>query len=1005
MKRILVIAMCVTLVTVSVRATDPGYTNVSNMDCSVLPPQIDATVFVNQGTFCGNTTPTGIGLGQFFSFGGLSVGLVNPGLSYSTMNTLFFSNNGLMTGTPGFELDYVTNDGFHHPAANIVNSAGGPNGPSTIFGSSFVLLSATNLTNKGLLEIGSSGLMQLSGGKLDLARGGLLVDPTSSGGACVPDARLTPPRLTPTNFQNFSGGLVLDEYWGIGPVTNLASDQIVQQRGQNLTVQSPFHAVTNNPPFGFRTRVGPIPGPQTFVLTNSVVNGTNANWIVQAVFVGSSFGRLDSNITTQVRFVDNTYPDNVPGNNGFRTAIVEFKSVAANSVTGQPIIYSLYVVDQLPTATNYTSITNVFYGTQRPASYIVDIYPPCSFFENSFSTNAAFTNTMLYNSATYSNRVVAANYAGYEAFLATTGAGAGTVLPTNTPGRVEITANNLDLTRTRIRGESIVTIKTPNLTGSSGLVVDAPNVNYNIGSTNGLLSVSGKDLAIPNIRTFGGFIQAWSGVWTNFVSVLSTNIGPDPMDPTMTVTNLATNQVEIDIHALIVDGAGLITTAPVMLNEFSAQSTNTVLNDVFNVNGAFTVSGGSFTVNGSLNLGTSDWASTNVNLKSLTNNGTINVFDVMELGNTARPYISVVNNAAGSMSAFTVTIDADFFQDSGAISAGGFLNVNTRSGKLEGGNLAAGNNLSISAQDLKMTGYQQSSAAFYLAVTDSLTDTGAGANNILTCNNGFHLLVKPTLGDLFGTTFQTQPGQFQEANHTWSAEDRGATPAGFSNNAAIGHLVINAAATSFLTFSGSGANNGMYVDFLDLRGAAQTNLQSVLALDTNLVIYFADANVSAETLDGQFADAQKPDGRLRWVSSFAGPNSSVDILRLNGQTAKMNRALRFSTTIDSDGDGVPNGYDCYPLDPAAWNCTGSTNGPGPVVSVVNGAASRSVAVSWTGLPSGIYQVEYTTNLSKPNWQPLANYTNIPVTGGVIAIQDPSILSGDAQRYYRLRYGQ
>jgi hypothetical protein len=76
-----------------------------------------------------------------------------------------------------------------------------------------------------------------------------------------------------------------------------------------------------------------------------------------------------------------------------------------------------------------------------------------------------------------------------------------------------------------------------------------------------------------------------------------------------------------------------------------------------------------------------------------------------------------------------------------------------------------------------------------------------------------------------------------------------------------------------------------------------------------------------------------------------------------------------------------------------------------VVTVVSGAASRSVAVSWTGLPSGIYQVEYATNLSEPIWQPLVNYTNIPVTGGVIAIQATNILSGDAQRYYRLRYGR
>src|SRR5262249_675391 len=151
------------------------------------------------------------------------------------------------------------------------------------------------------------------------------------------------------------------------------------------------------------------------------------------------------------------------------------------------------------------------FGTQRPAPYYVDIFPPCSFL-SAPSTNAAFTNTMVYNPS-YSNRVVTANYAGYEAFLAT-GTGGGT-LPTNSPGRIEITAGNLDLTQTRIRGESIVTVKTPHLIGSKGLIVDAANVNYNIGSTNGLLSVSGSDLALPSIQRFGGVIDAWSGFWTN----------------------------------------------------------------------------------------------------------------------------------------------------------------------------------------------------------------------------------------------------------------------------------------------------------------------------------------------------------------------------------------------------------------------------------------------------------------------------------------------------------
>ena len=137
MKRVLLIGGCVALVTIAVRGTDAGYTNLANMDCSAPPPQIDAKVFVNEGNFCGTTLVNTLGLGQFFSFGGLNLGLVNPGLSYGTMNTLWFTNKGLMIGSPGFELDYVTDDGFHHPAAAIINSSGGANGPARINGDPF----------------------------------------------------------------------------------------------------------------------------------------------------------------------------------------------------------------------------------------------------------------------------------------------------------------------------------------------------------------------------------------------------------------------------------------------------------------------------------------------------------------------------------------------------------------------------------------------------------------------------------------------------------------------------------------------------------------------------------------------------------------------------------------------------------------------------------------------------------------------------------------------------
>jgi len=135
----------------------------------------------------------------------------------------------------------------------------------------------------------------------------------------------------------------------------------------------------------------------------------------------------------------------------------------------------------------------------------------------------------------------------------------------------------------------------------------------------------------------------------------------------------------------------------------------------------------------------------------------------------------------------------------------------------------------------------------------------------------------------------------------------------------LGHLVLNGNADSFLEFDGvSASGNALYVDFLDLEGKVldafnSDDLGSILGIGPGFVIYFADSNVSAEELDGQLG------GQVKWVREFAGPNSSVDVLLLNGQTVKMNRSLRNSTDIDTDGDGVANAFDFYPLDAAAWN--------------------------------------------------------------------------------------
>ena len=73
-------------------------------------------------------------------------------------------------------------------------------------------------------------------------------------------------------------------------------------------------------------------------------------------------------------------------------------------------------------------------------------------------------------------------------------------------------------------------------------------------------------------------------------------------------------------------------------------------------------------------------------------------------------------------------------------------------------------------------------------------------------------------GDLFGTEITTIATNFNVVNHVWAGTDYSNNVAlGFSNNAVIGHLKLSRQSpNSLMVFSGAGAKNGMYVDYLEL---------------------------------------------------------------------------------------------------------------------------------------------------------------------------------------------
>ena len=926
------------------------------------PPQIDALAFANYGTF------------SVFTL-----------LPYDFQNTLDFTNTGGMFGTPGFQFDTADSSHPRRMAASFFNRSGAsvtasdsPLGVSILNGipfqtqlifPSYLLLTATNVASHGILSVGAGGRLSLEGKTMDLSRGGLNVNPIAGLGD------------TPVVFTNYYIPEVgIDDNWW-GGITNAVMDSSAIVVGGGVI--SPPHGVTNI--FGFGgVRLG-LNNPLAFTFTNKI---TDTNWLVQAVFVAPA-----PRIGVQARFA----PSRILTNR-YKTVVVELSLADTNVVTGNLDVQALYLTDRLASDTNYATLQNFIANpfTYRPASYELSRLAPFDY-SRGIPGNAQFAPDLIY-STNYSNTLVTNIYAAYSALVDYRPIPLPIVQGlsiTNQPGRVEIRADELNMERTRIRGNSFVLVSTKHLIGSSNAVVDAPHLSFNLGATNGNLRV--QSLARDSAVRPAGPLYTWSGVWTNQTGIVVTNTGPDPMDPTMTITNLTTNIVDIGIHVFMLDATALQTIAPVLTHDYQNHSTNIFLNDRIRVVDSFLLDGESFTLNGRLQLsGTAAyWTGGSApTLQYLTNNGALIIDNAATFGNDrSNAYSAIVNS--GTMSGASYSFRTAYFENKGSINASARLTIEATTLKFQGGGSVSGNDVTVQANDAKLLGATIATrAGFYFIATNSLADAGSISSNVWSCQDGFNLPIKPRFGDLFGTTVQSTPLQFALSSHTWAAEDRGAKVEGFNDNAVIGRLVLNGNAGSFLEFDAvSPAGNALYVDFLNLAGPVLDaftfdDLGSILGIGPGFAIYFADSNVPAEELDGQL------NGQIRWVKDFAGPNSSVDVLRLDGRTVKMNRPLRFSTTIDSDGDGVANAYDAYPLDAGAWNS---------VTLSFQGGLQSPFKLSWMAAPNVVYLVETTTNLSTPNWQSVTNYTNLSATSSSVTLSPAVVNTAEAQRYYRIRY--
>jgi hypothetical protein len=975
-----------------------GYTN-NGVATDVV---VDAETFVNNGEFNVNTFT----------------------VPWDSQNTRNFVNRGIMRGSLGFRLEHVIPGAAQqrHPADSFINFnkgqiTGFDGGGSGFFinqgiftgfifaaDQSFITINARSITNRGLITSGAGGVVRVHGETVDLSGSALGIDPLGS----FSDFSTIGfgPFLSETNFFPDPG--LYDLAWGIGNRTNMFLGQIIAPG----FISSPPFNLTNNLEC---VRSIVLNDPSVWV-RETVGSSTNLNIEVVAVQL------TDTNVTADVRFMPFYFPNGISGPNELLTPAIELNAAATNLFTLEVFTNRLYVFDQLGSSTNFNLLENALAGTFRPAPFVV--FRGSEFLHSVFLTGSPSNSALfpdIFDSPAYSNQVVTNIQAGYamqvESLQSRLPAIPG-VGVTNLPGRVEIRATDLTMTAARLRGEGLISIRATNFLDSTDSIVDVPRLALNLGATEGALRVQG--LARESVQRLNGPLVMYSAVWTNQLPNPDTNAGP----------------IEVRFHLTMLDASNLRGTERMMTHDLAltARSGATLeINDPLTVSDTFSVDSDNLTLNGRLVLQPGRaWSPTNLTrMANFTNNGFLHSSELAQFERAnGSGYDNLIN--AGRIQAFATLVNADYFENRGgqiistqlvALSVTndfclntvvfqtnsgpsiGTIAIHANVAKFEGGLARTGGDIRYTGGVFKFNNHRtEAGGRLLIEGLTTLADTGPQANNVWTVADGFHLGLPRPEGDLLGTTLNTFAEQSAFIDHVWSGEDRGATVAGFENNIALGRLIIENERASRLNFIGATAgNHGLYVDVLQLEGDFAGSVARVAGAlrSSRLNIYYAgiesntSSNLTAETLNGLVLGVNGGvTNRLIWVPEFAGPNTSVDILVRPGssETTRMNLALRTSLNLDSDGDGVPNRFDEFPLfaDPDVR-----------FTEVQFNAQQRSIALGFNARAGSSYVIETTTNLTNPQWDLFRGNLQTGASGTIISVTD-QVHDGSPQRYYRVR---
>jgi hypothetical protein len=952
------------------------------------PPVVDATTFYNAGEIS-VTTVTGLSITNILrtegEFGAFS------SYPFMTKDTLNWTNasSGFMEGTPGFEFDTATSTSRHNSSSFVnagtmigldqeaipylfatIGAATPPVTPVPALSGNIpsqLLVLATNILNTGIMTVGNCGLLSLTGNNVTNSYATLVAGSVNTAG-------LVPDPLDTTGLQGeesvidgaFNNGPyyyvpspgVADLFWGITNALTI-----------DLTGFDPPNDVDNIPTrslrgYGF-TPFFPINLDTGQYSVSAVLTGdaTGTNFYYNIVFVNTNFSNtnLFANVgfTSVDAFLD--YDSTTVAINQFALeAIVQIAEPVYDIVTGQTVTNGIYLIDDgaiLPTMSLAQNASepgsSPSNGDNRPNAFEITTETPFEWadaLEVAASDAFPYEPDLLWTNQEFMNQKVPfeiseygaqighnpADLTGSFASLLDTNAIAADELiflpvnlpdPTNQPGRIEITAGNLDITQSKLRSEGMVILNVSNLVGGGTALEDWGEMNASIGATNGALVVS--NFFPTTFNRVRGDIYAWSATWAN----VQTNLGSfaNSNNPAPVTNN-------IFYHVLIVD-QNIFGSFPSTVRNLTLNSKDSiVLQDNLNVINQVAINTSNLTINGSTFFSqnaatfTPSFTPTLKNL-FISPTGFLGAANTLDLGfnvndsvssPTGRKYtINSITNF-GQMAAVAPLLQSAVLENDGVISAedGGsiIIEANTLAlGQALPGTtnfIDADANVYLSAANIEASNSViaaglTENASLTLDATEKLTDfvpgvpatnTNSAIMNFWSTTAGFSLPVKPATGDLFGTEITTISSNAEPAIHVWAGTDLGPVNAGFTNNEVIGRLVLDRLSTAaVLRFSAAGAANAMYVDYLQLTNFSLSDYRHGLVIDPNFTIYFADSNLDPEKLMEVYP-------RLVWVQSFAGPNSTQIVPYLNSSNVcYMNAALAQSSEI-SFFNGVANFY-------------------------------------------------------------------------------------------------